>query len=38
MRTLARNMAWLLECIQAGKEKGVQMPRREERVGTNFIR
>jgi multimeric flavodoxin WrbA len=38
MRTLARNMAWLLECIQAGREKGVQMPRREERVGTNFIR
>ena len=38
MRTLARNMAWLLECIQAGKEKGVELPRREERIGTNFIR
>ena len=26
------------ECIQAGKEKGVELPRREERIGTNFIR
>ena len=38
MRTLARNMAWLLKSIQAGKEHGVALPEREERIGTNFIR
>lgn len=38
MRTLARNMAWLLRCIEAGKEKGVALPEKEERIGTNFIR
>lgn len=38
MRTLARNMAWLLKCIEAGREKGIEMPAREEPVMTNFIR
>ena len=38
MRTLARNMAWLLKCIQAGREHGVAMPETEERLRTNFIR
>ncbi|MBL4933525.1 flavodoxin family protein [Clostridium paridis] len=38
MRTLGRNMAWLLKCIQAGKENGVKLPEREPRQGTNFIR
>ncbi|MBQ9307277.1 MAG: flavodoxin family protein, partial [Clostridia bacterium] len=38
MRTLARNMAWLLKSIQAGKEHGVALPESEERIGTNFIR
>ncbi|MBQ6527882.1 MAG: flavodoxin family protein [Clostridia bacterium] len=38
MRTLARNMAWLLECIRAGREKGIALPAQEERQGTNFIR
>ena len=37
-RTLGRNMAWLLKCIQAGKEAGIQYPVREPRVATNFIR
>jgi multimeric flavodoxin WrbA len=38
MRTLGRNMAWLLKSIQAGKKAGLAMPETEERVWTNFIR
>jgi multimeric flavodoxin WrbA len=38
MRTLARNMAWLLKSIAAGKEKGIPMPEVEARISTNFIR
>lgn len=38
MRTLAKNMAWLLKCIEAGKKAGIQKPDRENKVGTNFIR
>lgn len=38
MRTLARNMAWLLQSIEAGKATGVAQPEREPRVSTNFIR
>ncbi len=39
MRTLGRNMAWLLKCIEAGKEKGINIPKSEEkREFTNFIR
>lgn len=38
MRTLGRNMAWLLKCIEAGKNAGIPLPRKEERVFTNFIR
>ena len=38
MRTLARNMAWLLKCIQAGKEQGIDRPPREAPLRTNFIR
>lgn len=38
MRTMARNMAWLLKCIEAGKEKGILKPQNvEENVRTNFI-
>lgn len=37
MRTLARNMAWLLQCIEAGKAAGVPIPEREKRQNTNFI-
>ncbi len=29
MRTLGNNMAWLLSCIEAGKEKGITFPERE---------
>ncbi|MGM9521444.1 MAG: flavodoxin family protein [Oscillospiraceae bacterium] len=38
MRTLGRNMAWLLKCIEVGKNAGIEMPEREPRAKTNFIR
>jgi multimeric flavodoxin WrbA len=38
MRTLAENMAWLLKCIEAGRQSGVPEPVYEPRVNTNFIR
>ena len=38
MRTLGRNMAWLLKSIQAGRNAGVEVPQREGIVRTNFIR
>ena len=38
MRTLGRNMAWLLKCIEAGKNAGVDLPEQEEKIKTNFIR
>lgn len=38
MRTLGKNMAWLLKCIQAGREAGIELPEKEPRVATNFIR
>ncbi len=37
MRNLAANMAWLLRCIEAGREKGIQTPENP-KVSTNFIR
>ena len=38
MRTLGRNMAWMLKCIEAGKKAGIDFPQHEEKVATNFIR
>jgi hypothetical protein len=38
MRTLGRNMAWLLKSIEAGKKAGFEIPVKEERARTNFIR
>ena len=38
VRTMARNMAWMLKCIEAGREKGLSHPLPEERLRTNFIR
>ncbi len=38
MRNLGRNMAWMLKCIEAGREAGVEMPERERDYQTNFIR
>lgn len=38
MRTLGNNMAWLIKCIEAGKEKGINYPEREPVIRTNYIR
>lgn len=38
MRTLARNMAFMLKCKQTALEHGVVMPEREQTKFTNFIR
>lgn len=38
MRTLANNMAWLLKCIEAGKNAGIKEPENEKIIQTNFIR
>lgn len=38
MRNLGRNMAWLLRCIEAGKNAGIQSPTAERGSWTNFIR
>ena len=34
MRSIGKNMAWLLKCIESGVEK----PEKEEKIRTNFIR
>lgn len=38
MRFLARNMAYYLKCIEAGKEKNIPLPKQEAVKFTNFIR
>ena len=37
-RNLARNMAWLLRCIEAGRNAGIEPPEAELKNRTNFIR
>lgn len=38
MRTLGRNMAWLLKSIEAGRKNGLAFPEAEPKPITNFIR
>ncbi|MDO5411541.1 MAG: flavodoxin family protein [Lachnospiraceae bacterium] len=38
MRVLADQMAWLLKCIEAGKQAGINAPEAEAKVTTSFIR
>ena len=38
MRILARNMAWHLKCREAGEKAGIQLPKQETVIHTNFIR
>lgn len=38
MRNLGRNMAWLLRCIEAGRESEALPPKAERDSRTNFIR
>lgn len=37
MRLLGKNMAWLLKCIELGKQNGLSYPVEEEKIMTNFI-
>ena len=38
MRILGENMAWLLKCIEAGKQAGIEPPVLEKKIKTNFIK
>ena len=38
MRNLGRNMGWLLRSIEAGRAAGVELPKTEKDVVTNFIK
>ena len=38
MHNLGENMAWLLSCIEAGKNAGIDIPQTSSKVRTNFIR
>lgn len=38
MRIVARNMAWHLKCYEAGKNAGIDLPKEENIIFTNFIR
>ena len=38
MRTLGRNMAWMLKSIKAGEQNGIEKPEPEPKERTNFIR
>jgi len=38
MRTLAKNMAWMIKCIAAGRQAGVKLPALEPTIRTNFCR
>ncbi|MDF9825425.1 multimeric flavodoxin WrbA [Breznakia sp. PF5-3] len=38
MRTLGKNMAWLLKCIDSGKKQNVAYPEKEKIQRTNFVR
>lgn len=38
MRVLGRNMAYFLRCIEAGRNAGVALPKKEVPIKTNFIR
>ena len=38
MRTLGKNMVWLLKCIEAGKNSGIKEPEIEKIIQTNFIK
>ena len=37
MRTLGRNIAWVLKCIEAGKKAGIEYPEHEPKQMTHFI-
>ncbi len=38
MRNIGKNMAWLIKCINAGKEAGIEIPMADSGARTSFIR
>ena len=38
MRNLARNLAWMMKCFEAGRKAGIGLPDAEAGCKTNFIR
>lgn len=38
VRNAARNLVWLMECIELGKKNGVEPPKNESGIRTNFVR
>ena len=38
MRAVGNNMAWLLQCIDAGAKQGIDRPAAEGKIMTNFVR
>ncbi|MDE7294876.1 MAG: flavodoxin family protein [Oscillospiraceae bacterium] len=38
MRNLARNLAWMMKCFEAGKNAGISLPETETGSRTNFVR
>jgi multimeric flavodoxin WrbA len=38
LRNLARNMAWVMKCLKAGREAGILPPEAEANALTNFVR
>ncbi len=38
MRNLARNLAWMMKCFEAGAKAGVALPQTERTFQTNFVR
>ena len=37
MENIGKNMAWILKCIEAGKQAGINQPENVDKVFTNFI-
>lgn len=37
-RELGKNMAWLIKCIESGKNNGITKPSAETKIKTNYIR
>ena len=38
MQVLGKNMAWVLSCLEAGKQTGIVPPPTPPKIMTNFIR
>lgn len=38
MRNIGYNLAWMLKCFEAGRNSGIELPKSQKVVSTNFIR